>query len=553
MHASQSEPTARSRVLTRALVAVIAAVAMIGGGVAAPASAVVGGAVSGIVTAASLPLANIRVTFFPLWGSGDAAGNALTNASGAYSVSGLEQGTYRVRFAPEDQSSSYSAAWLGGGALESESSILTLGATAVTGVNAALAVGGSISGTITTSSSTDKGAAAAFLKNPVTGQWERFSRWANADGSGAYRIWGLPNGQYLLRFAPKNDSQLISTRYWQNETFWAEAQLISVSGTGVVAGRNATLPSSGRTVARIAGSNRFATSALIAAVNPGFANPDSVFIVNGMGYPDALSAGPAAAHLGAPVLLTRPDVLASEITAKLTSMDPDTIYIIGDTPSISAAVEAQLKPYANIGVVRIAGSDRYATSRLVAQQIFGDGADTAYVATGNNFPDALSAGPAAAVESAPVLLVNGAAGTSDPETLATLQALGTRKVVIAGGEGMVSSGIEASLRSAASVTEIYRRSGSDRFGTSVLLAQGSVRVADAVFLATGLEFPDALAGSALAGYEDLRSPIYLVRPNCVPQAVFDEIARLKPAEIYILGGTTMVGDILGKPACEASP
>lgn len=549
MYASQSETRASSRVFTRTLVAAIAALAMISGGVAAPASAAVGGAVSGTVTSASLPLANIRVTFFPLWGSGDAAGSTLTTSSGSYSVAGLEQGTYRVRFAPEDQASSYAAAWLGGGALESESTILTLGAAAVPGVNVALAVGGSISGTITTSSSTDKGAAAAFLKNPVTGQWERFSRWANADGSGAYRIWGLPNGQYLLRFAPKNDSQLISTRYWQNQTFWAEAQLITVSGTGVVAGRNVTLPSNGRTVARIAGSNRFATSALIAGVNPGFAKPDSVFIVNGMGYPDGLSAGPAAAHLGAPVLLTGPDTLASDITAKLTSMDPDTIYIIGGTPTIGAAVEAQLKPYANIGVVRIAGADRYATSRLVAEQIFGDGADTAYVATGNNFPDALSAGPAAAIESAPVLLVNGTAGTPDAETLATLQDLGAHKVVIAGGDGTVSSGIEASLRSAASVTEVYRRSGSDRFGTSVLLAQGSVRVADAVFLATGLEFPDALAGSALAGHEDLRSPIYLVLPHCVPQAVFDEIARLKPAEIYLLGGATKVGDILGEPPC----
>ncbi|NYF11204.1 putative cell wall-binding protein [Leifsonia sp. AK011] len=541
----------RTRGARTRLVAATATFAMVLGGIlaATPAAAAVGGAVSGTVSATSGPLANIRVTFFPLWGSGDAAGTALTNSSGAYSVTGLEQGTYRVRFAPEDQASTYAAAWWGGGSLESESNILTLGAAAVTGVNVTLAAGGSISGTITTGSSTDKGAAAAFLKNSVTGQWERFSRWANANSSGAYTIRGLASGQYLLRFAPQSDNQLISTRYWQNKTFWAEAQLVTISGTGTVSGRDATLPSNGRKVARVAGSNRYATSALIAGVNPDFANPDSVFIVNGTGYADALSAGPAAAHLGSPVLLTRADSLAPEITTKLSSMDPDTIYIVGGTPSISAAVEAQLAPYANVGVVRIAGPDRYATSRLVAQTIFGDGADTAYIATGANFPDALSAGPAAAVEGGPVLLVNGAAATSDADTLAALQGLGVSKVVIAGSEGTISAGIEASLRSAASVTEVYRRSGNNRYTTSVLLAQGSIRLADAVFLATGTDFPDALAGSALAGYESFRSPIYLVRPDCVPQAVFDEIARVKPAEIYILGGTTTVGDILGSPAC----
>lgn len=549
MHASQSVPRERSRALARALVAVIATLAMIGGGVAIPASAAVGGTVSGTVTAASLPLANIRVTFFPLWGSGDAAGTALTSSSGTYSVPNLEQGTYRVRFAPEDQASTYSAAWWGGGALESESSILTLGASAVTGVNVALTVGGSISGTITTGSASDKGAAAAFLKNPVTGQWERFSRWANANSSGAYRIWGLPAGQYLLRFAPQSDNQLISTRYWQNKTFWAEAQLITISGTTLVSARDASLPSSGRKIVRVSGSNRYATSSLIAGVNPGFNQPDVVFIVNGAGYPDALSAGPAAAHLDAPVLLTPGTVLAPEITSKLSSMDPDIIYIIGGTPTINSAVEAQLAPYANVRVERIAGADRYATSRLVAQKIFGGGANTAYIATGSNFPDALSAGPAAAVETGPVLLVNGAAGTTDPETLATLQTLGVEKIVIAGSEDTISAGIASSLQSAASVTEVYRRSGINRYETSVLLAQGAVRLADAVFLATGTDFPDALAGAALAGYKDLRSPIYLVRSTCVPQSVFDEIARLKPAEIYILGGTTTVGDILGNPAC----
>src|SRR5207253_823426 len=60
-----------------------------------------------------------------------------------------------------------------------------------------------------------------------------------------------------------------------------------------------------------------------------------------------------------------------------------------------------------------------------------------------------------------------------------------------------------------------------------------------VFLATGSNFPDALAGGPAAALTP--GPLLLVAANCVPVTVNREIDRLAPPRIVILGGTAVVG------------
>ena len=126
------------------------------------------------------------------------------------------------------------------------------------------------------------------------------------------------------------------------------------------------------------------------------------------------------------------------------------------TVAISAGVlVAAATPAAAITVERIAGGDRYETAAAVSQGTFPAGTATVYVATGESFPDALAAGPAAAHAEGPVLLTRRA---DLPASVASeLQRLAPGDIVLVGGEHAVGSGVEAALDSYAPVDACRRR------------------------------------------------------------------------------------------------
>jgi putative cell wall-binding protein len=70
-------------------------------------------------------------------------------------------------------------------------------------------------------------------------------------------------------------------------------------------------------------------------------------------------------------------------------------------------------------------------------------------------------------------------------------------------------------------------------------------------LATGTQFADALsAGAAFDG----GVPILLTRPECVPQVVLDEIDRLDPGEVRVLGGPSAVSSAAqALTSCDSLP
>jgi putative cell wall-binding protein len=220
------------------------------------------------------------------------------------------------------------------------------------------------------------------------------------------------------------------------------------------------------------------------------------------------------------------------VSAEITRLAPKKIVVVGGPNSVSPAVYSSLQKLATESTVRIDGADRYAVSRNVVDYAFGDsGATNAYVATGTNFPDALSASAAGGSFGAPVLLVYGAASAADAATKSTLSDLGVTTLKIAGGPASVSPGIESSLASVAPVT---RLSGADRFEASIAINHDAFKRADDVFIATGLNFPDALAGAALAASST--APLYVVPSTCVPQAALSDIAALNPDRVTLLGG-----------------
>lgn len=92
-------------------------------------------------------------------------------------------------------------------------------------------------------------------------------------------------------------------------------------------------------------------------------------------------------------------------------------------------------------VTRIAGNNRYETSVKVSQAAFPNGANTVYVVSGTNFPDALSVGPLAS--DGPILLTD--PNRLPPEVAAEIRRLKAKKVVIVGGPAAVSNTVEAEL------------------------------------------------------------------------------------------------------------
>lgn len=289
-------------------------------------------------------------------------------------------------------------------------------------------------------------------------------------------------------------------------------------------------------VDRIGGADRFDTAVQISAEN--FTAPvDTVYVSNGLDYPDALSAGPAAAAAGAPLLLVRPTSIPAGVADEIRSLSPQHIVVVGGTGSVSDAVYEQLAALAP-DIRRDGGDDRYATSRAIAAASFSAGTDTAYLATGTMFADALSASAAAGSRSAPVILVNGALDELDADTTALLATLGVTNVYIAGGAAVVSAGIEADLTGIEGMT-VKRFTGDTRYGTSILVNRDAFPVRDTVYVASGTEFPDALAGAAVAGAT--HSPLYLIPSTCLYTVMLQEMVDLGTKRMVILGGTGIIG------------
>ena len=291
-------------------------------------------------------------------------------------------------------------------------------------------------------------------------------------------------------------------------------------------------------VERLAGIDRFTTG--VAVSQEGFpATAPIVYLATGYDYPDALSAAPAAALLGGPLLLTNVGSLPAEVRTEIQRLKPQRIVIVGGVSVVSAAVESAARALAP-RVDRLGGADRYETGRLVIDDAFGT-VTHAYVATGRNFPDALTAAAAAGAAGNPVILVDGDAATVDAPTASLLSRLGVDRLTIAGSAAVVSSGIETAFSTAG--ISVSRQGGTDRYQTALLVNQAAFGSSSEVFLATGELFPDALAGATLAGARG--APLYITPSYCVPNDVVADFARLGSQRVTLIGGVGALSAAVG--------
>ncbi|MDN4599270.1 cell wall-binding repeat-containing protein [Leifsonia sp. NPDC014704] len=303
------------------------------------------------------------------------------------------------------------------------------------------------------------------------------------------------------------------------------------------------------TTARVSGGDRFTTAVSISQQSyPGTA--PVVYVASGLGYPDALGAGPAAVKQGGPLLLTTSWSLPDATAAEIRRLHPSQIVVVGGPNSVSGSVYSALSKLAP-SITRVTGGDRFATNKALLSYAFPGNNDTVYVASGLNFPDALSASAISGSTSSPVVLINTNLGHIDAETMNLIRSMAPFNIVTAGGGISMPPYLVNDLRSIANVTE---NDGSDRFATSQMLNEGKYSAANPpknVYLANGLNFPDALAGGALAAKEG--SALFTVPGWCIPQRTLADIQSWGIKSVTLLGGNASLStEVANLSACGAN-
>lgn len=347
---------------------------------------------------------------------------------------------------------------------------------------------------------------------------------------------------------------------------------------------------------RVAGSDRYATAARIANEQPQYdcLAGDTVVIARGDNFPDALAASYLAGQNDVPVFLTAPGSVPAETMQALDDHGVTNVVLVGGTTAISQSVAdlidarptrdcegGAVSPTQTIAVDRVSGADRYATAKAVAEKAgldqagtAGAGLDgvacnevtTAIVTSGENFPDALAAGPLAfsgvneCGDSNPLPLLLTPKDSLSPAAVGAITNLDIEQVILLGGTSAVSTAVETALEALPGVS-VVRVAGADRQATAVAIAErilGPNNFGDfdgGGFLVSRPDsFPDALAASSLGGNEGW--PMFLAAsPTSLGSTATNGIASYPNDNALVLGtlvgGTSALADTVGTQVATA--
>ena len=244
---------------------------------------------------------------------------------------------------------------------------------------------------------------------------------------------------------------------------------------------------------RIDGRDRIETAINISREN--YKKAKTVIVVRHDLFPDSMTASVLAKLKDAPILLNPTDRLDSRVGDEIKRLGAEEVIIVGGQNSVSEKVREELKAYdSDKNVERIAGTDRYGTSEMVAKRVVGitGKKNTGVVASGQVFPDALSVGTFASREGYPILLVKKDSVPSQIQN--AIKDLDINKTYIAGGTNTISKSTEAKLPNV-----VERMAGATRYETSVAIAKSKFGASKEAYVASGIEFADALVISPISG------------------------------------------------------
>ncbi len=237
-------------------------------------------------------------------------------------------------------------------------------------------------------------------------------------------------------------------------------------------------------------------------------------------------------HQAGFVLLLAAGLLAPTIaSSQEPGASPATALVLGGPQAVPETVVAPLRSCTQ-GTQRVAGADRFATAVALSRRVPDGG--PVHLASGRSFADGLAAGPVVAADSGVLLLTE-----TEALPIATRDELVRRDpsvVVVLGGPVAVSPDVVAAVERLG--IDVRRIAGGDRYATAARLARGFEPGVARVVIATGVTFADALAIGPVAARD--RSPVLLVEPARLPEVVGDELERLAPREVVVVGGEAAV-------------
>lgn len=250
-------------------------------------------------------------------------------------------------------------------------------------------------------------------------------------------------------------------------------------------------------------------------------------------YPDALVAGPLAANYNAPILMTPTKQVPHRVVDALRTHGFTKVILVGNPGAISAGAASQLQN-AGFQVQRLGGQDRYRTAGAVADHLLaarGQDKSDVYLATGVDYPDALSASSAAIKNVGVVLLTP--RRTVDGTSQGWMNSAKAAKVVAVGGPAVAAAERSVHLDE--------KQVGFDRYETAEKVASAYFppnpgRIA----VATGKDFPDATLAASLTARTG--SPLVLTRPDTLTQPTTQFLARNRASvrKVDVVGGKAAV-------------
>ena len=346
------------------------------------------------------------------------------------------------------------------------------------------------------------------------------------------------NGQSLngRLFEVGMDSSLVATPGYDDATGVGSPTANYIAEIGAAA---AAAPS-GPAVQRISGPDRYATGIEVSKTEfPAANSAHAVVLATGATFPDALSGVPLAKALDAPLLLTPSTGPDPRVTAEVDRVlqNGGQVYVLGGTQAVPKSVVNALGLDPS-QIVRLAGTDRFGTSLAIAESApLGDPSHVV-LATGQNFPDALAAGPYAADvfgngTPAAILL------TDDnvlPAGIQNYLAAHATAVAAVGGQAVTA------VSHTPNVVATFK--GNDRFDTAAKVA-AKFTGEQAAGVAVGSQFADALTGAAYLANSD--APLVLADTNDLPAPSLGALQQISAAlgtvgNVDIFGGPLAVSD-----------